>query len=146
MTVGSDVLARYVAVLENLRPGGLDALDTVMAPDVAFRDPFNAVTGIDKVKRIFAALFADCTDVSFRVTRSFDGGDRAALLWVMSYRLRYPRARRREVEGMSLVGIDRGRGLITAHIDHWDAAGQFYETLPLLGTLLRLIRRRLRVR
>jgi hypothetical protein len=34
-----------------------------------------------------------------------------------------------------------GRAL--SHIDHWDAGGQFYARLPVLGTLIRLVKRRL---
>ncbi|MCF4165049.1 nuclear transport factor 2 family protein [Zavarzinia compransoris] len=143
---GTDLLGRYVAVLEGLTAETLDRLDTVMAPDIAFRDPFNAVLGLGPTKAIFAHLFRDCTDVVFKVTARFEDDARAALLWRMDYRLRRGRgAPLRVIEGMSLLDLDRGRGVVAAHADHWDAAGQFYETLPVIGTLLRLIRRRLRV-
>jgi hypothetical protein len=33
-------------------------------------------------------------------------------------------------------------GRVREHIDHWDAAAQVYERLPLIGGLMRLIRRR----
>jgi steroid delta-isomerase len=35
------------------------------------------------------------------------------------------------------------QGLITLHRDYWDAAQQVYEKVPLLGAVLRLIRRKL---
>ena len=34
-------------------------------------------------------------------------------------------------------------GRISEHIDHWDAAAQFYERIPVLGWLIRKVRRRL---
>jgi len=33
-------------------------------------------------------------------------------------------------------------GKVARHIDHWDASKAFYEKLPLVGALLRAIRRR----
>ena len=48
------------------------------------------------------------------------------------------------VEGMSEINFDE-RGLVCQHIDHWDAAGQFYEKLPLIGTIIRITRSRLQV-
>jgi hypothetical protein len=29
------------------------------------------------------------------------------------------------------------------HLDHWDAAAQVYEQIPLLGSVLRVLRRKL---
>lgn len=48
------------------------------------------------------------------------------------------------IDGVSEVRFD-SVGLITAHIDYWDAARQLYEKLPLLGGVLRMIRHRLAV-
>lgn len=46
--------------------------------------------------------------------------------------------------GMSEVSF-AADGRVNKHIDHWDAARQFYEKLPLVGGLLRIIRSRLKV-
>jgi hypothetical protein len=35
------------------------------------------------------------------------------------------------------------QGLIVLHRDYWDAAQQIYEKIPLLGSVLRIIRRKL---
>jgi steroid delta-isomerase len=37
-------------------------------------------------------------------------------------------------------------GRISEHIDHWDSGGQFYERIPVLGWLIRLVRKRLELR
>jgi hypothetical protein len=43
---------------------------------------------------------------------------------------------------MTEVHFDQS-GKVAAHLDHWDAASQLYEHVPLLGGVLRIIRRRL---
>ena len=46
--------------------------------------------------------------------------------------------------GMSEV-IFAADGRVSLHVDHWDAAQQFYERLPVIGGVLRMIRSRLTV-
>jgi len=139
-------LDRYVRAMEGLTAATVARLDEVMVPDVYFRDPFNAVTGIDKVQQIFAALFEDCTAVRFEVRRRFRNGEHAVLVWSMGLRLRrYAKGPDWTIDGMSEITLHPESGLVTAHVDHWDAAGQFYERLPVIGGALRLLRRRLMV-
>ncbi|PWR24076.1 nuclear transport factor 2 family protein [Zavarzinia compransoris] len=130
--------------MEGLRADTVATLGDVMAPDIRFRDPFNAVTGLDRVQRIFSALFEDCDAVRFSVGRRFRDGEHAVLAWTMAFRLRrYAKGPDWTIEGLSEITLDPASGLVVAHVDHWDAAGQFYERLPLVGGVLRLLRRRL---
>lgn len=46
------------------------------------------------------------------------------------------------VDGVSEVHLTPD-GKVAAHLDHWDAGSQFYARLPVLGFLIRLVRRRL---
>ena len=46
-----------------------------------------------------------------------------------------------DITGMSSLLFDEA-GKIKSHTDHWDAAGQFYELLPLIGPALRAVKRR----
>jgi len=43
---------------------------------------------------------------------------------------------------MAEVTLDAG-GRVLRHVDHWDPAAQIYEREPLLGGLMRYLRRRL---
>jgi hypothetical protein len=52
------------------------------------------------------------------------------------------RNRRFSIDGVSEVAFDEA-GKVRSHIDHWDAAGGLYERLPLIGAVLRHLRRRL---
>jgi steroid delta-isomerase len=48
------------------------------------------------------------------------------------------------IEGVSMVRFDAEERVVE-HIDYWDAAEQFYGRLPVIGTLLRGIGRRLQL-
>lgn len=137
------VAAAYARFWENLAEADLGRLDAVLAPDVRFRDPFNDVRGLDRVRAVFAKMFRLLQDVRIEVTDCAVSSDKPVcyMRWVFSYRLRrWPRAWR--LEGVTEVHFDE-RGMVAAHLDHWDAASQVYEKMPAVGFLLRRLRRRL---
>ena len=47
-----------------------------------------------------------------------------------------------KVEGLTEVKFGED-GRVSLHIEHWDAARQLYEHFPLIGPLLRHLRRRI---
>ena len=141
-----DPVAPYVALLEGLSPARLDALKAILAPEVRFSDPFNDVTGPERVVAVFDDMFRRLPDLTFTVTdrctsRQTDGGHRAYLCWTLRGRAR-PGGRTWRFAGVSELQFDPA-GRLILHRDHWDAAGQLYEKLPLLGPILRALRRRL---
>lgn len=131
----------YIAVFETLTPERLDELIGLCAEDVRFVDPFNNVRGRSRFRAVFAKMFADVADVSVQVTDWAVSGHTAYLRWKFAFR---PRKSDRlwTIDGMSELHFDSA-GSLRAHIDHWDAARQFYEKLPVIGRVLRWIRRRL---
>ena len=135
-------LARYVAALEGLDGTRVAALGELLTPDVRFRDPFSDVTGRERMLLVFHRLFEDCTDVRFVAGAPMRAGLRAYVPWVMEYRIRrWTRGAPWRIEGASEIQLAED-GRVAAHLDLWDAASQFYERLPVIGAVLRAIRRR----
>ncbi|MQX34913.1 nuclear transport factor 2 family protein [Roseospira navarrensis] len=133
--------ARYVAFFEGMTPEALDRLAEVATADIHFVDPFNDTVGLPALRRILAAMYQDTQDPCFRVThRAFDG-DVCFLRWVFTARIKALGGDWR-IDGMSEVRFAED-GRAREHIDHWDAARQFHERLPVLGWVLRRVRRRL---
>jgi hypothetical protein len=126
---------------QGLTPAGLQELDRVYADQARFRDPFNEVVGIAAIRRIFAEMFEQAPDARFSV-REVAGT--APVLYVR-WDFTFTPGRAREpwyVEGVSRLALD-GDGRIVDHIDFWDPAAGIYERLPLLGAVLRWVRRRI---
>ena len=136
----ADAAARYIAYFETLSPARVAALDTVCAEAVHFRDPFNDVRGIAAMRRVFEKMYDDVRNARFAVLDHAVSGARpiAYLRWRFTGKTRLGAV---TIEGMSEVHLgDDGRAV--AHIDHWDAAGQLYERVPVAGAMLRWVRRR----
>lgn len=141
--MSAEALARLKAYWEGLTRERVGSLDAVYAPDVHFRDPFNDVRGIEELRRIFGHMYETLEEPRFAITETILEGDRAVLVWDFDFRIRAwkPRVTQR-IHGLSVVrfGAD---GRVTDHRDYWDAAGELYAKLPLVGPLVRYLARRM---
>ncbi len=132
-----DMLDAYVAYFERLSPETLGELDALVTPDVRFKDPFNDLRGVADMRRAMAMAFDHGTP-RFEVIDRARSSHAAYLLW------RYALGTGFVIEGMSEIRFAPD-GRIAEHIDHWDSGSQFYSRIPVLGWLIGLVRRRLRV-
>ena len=134
---------RVRAFYERLQPGDLARLAEVYAPLVYFRDPFNEVRGIDEVSRIFRQMFEHLDDCRFAFRDTVVDDTGALLTWDMTFRIR----RLRPLELRTIHGATHLKyapdGRIAYHRDYWDAADELYAKLPLIGPLMRWLRRRM---
>ena len=129
----------YARYWETLSPATTGDLRGLARPDLVFRDPFNEIRGVDAVVAMLERMFRDLGQPRFVVTRIASDGPVSFIRWDFTFELR---GRPLRIEGVSEVEID-GEGKVARHIDHWDAAGQVYERIPLLGGLLRQVRKRI---
>ncbi len=133
-------LARLIDCFEAIAPDNLSRLGEIYTDDVSFKDPFNEVRGLTAVTRIFAHMFTQVDAPRFVITGSVLQGDQAFVTW--DFRFRMKRFVRDEqcIRGAShLKFADDGRASL--HRDYWDAAEELYEKLPVLGALMRVLRR-----
>jgi steroid delta-isomerase len=141
--VSAGALASLRAYWESLTPGRLEALDTVYAPEAYFRDPFNEVRGIDELRRLFAHMYDTLDEPRFAIVETILQDDRAALIWDFHFRIKAWKPEVAQcIHGLSVVRFGPD-GRVTWHRDYWDAAGELYAKLPLVGPLMRFLARRM---
>lgn len=133
-------VAALAAFYESLTPASLERLDALYAPSARFIDPFNDVTGREPIRRVFEHMFNTLDSPRFVVLEAMAGRHSAFLLW--TFQFRRAGGREQQILGTTHLRFDE-QDRVLLHHDHWDAAGQLYETVPLLGTLMRWLRRRL---
>ncbi|NQV78988.1 MAG: nuclear transport factor 2 family protein [Alphaproteobacteria bacterium] len=136
--------AAYAGYFSRVSPDNLDELRGFCAPDVRFRDPFNDVRGQDQIVRIFAQMYGDVAEPAFEVIDHAVSGSRGYIRWILRFNHKKT-GKPFSVDGMTEVHFD-DMGRVAAHLDHWDVASQLYEHVPVLGGILRVIRRRLALR
>ena len=134
-------------VPEDLAPGG--RLGRVYHPQARFKDPFNEVQGLPALQAIFGHMFQTLQAPRFTVRSRVAQGDEAFLTWDFHFRRRGSGggggggggAAEWCIHGASHLqfGAD---GRVQSHRDYWDAAEELYEKLPLIGALMRWLKRR----
>ena len=138
---GDPRVQAVVDLFESLAPDDLPALRGVYAADAHFKDPFNQVQGLPAIARIFDHMFRQLDDPRFSVRDIVAEGDALFLTWDFNFRTRGSGARAMRIHGASHLRFGVG-GQVTMHRDYWDAAEELYEKLPLVGALMRWLKRR----
>ena len=135
--------ARVRAFYEHLAPADVDRLEALYAPDAYFRDPFNEVRGLPEIRRIFGQMFEHLDDARFAFVDEAIDERGAFLTWDMTFRIRrLSPAEVRRIHGATHLRFAPD-GRIAYHRDYWDAADELYAKLPLIGPVMRWLKRRL---
>lgn len=138
----SDFLRRFAKDFAALNKDNLERLGQLYSDDALFCDPLHEVRGLDNLRRYFAQLYANVSDLRFDF-HSFDQvrEGEGYLRWTLSYR--HPRLAGGQpirVEGCShLLWRDK----VHRHHDYFDAGALLYEHAPLIGRPVRWLKRRL---
>lgn len=134
-------LARVVRFFETISPASTQEIDAIYSADAFFKDPFNEVRGIADIKRIFLHMFVQVDGPRFIVTDAVEQGDVAFLVWEFRFRMkRFDTATEQVIRGSTHIRFD-ANGRVSFHRDYWDAAEELYEKLPVLGSLMRFLKR-----
>ncbi|NCW78882.1 MAG: nuclear transport factor 2 family protein [Oxalobacteraceae bacterium] len=133
-------LEQLIRFFEQIDPSNVSQLSRVYTPDAFFKDPFNEVSGIDAITHIFRHMFDQVDSPRFIVTNSVMQGEQAFLTWDFLFRMKRFSVQEHCIRGATHVrfAVD---GRVNFHRDYWDAAEELYEKLPLLGSLMRALKR-----
>ena len=135
-------LHRLVDFWQTLTPEMVPSLPDVYSEDAHFRDPFNEVNGIEPIKRIFADMFVRLEQPRFTIIETIEQDHGALLIWDFDFQTRTLRPlQKRRIHGTSHIRF-AADGRVQYHRDYWDAAGELYEQLPLVGSLMRFLKKR----
>ena len=134
-------IARIVTLFEQLTPADIDRLGEFYTADARFKDPFNEVQGVPAIQQVFRHMYASLHEPRFVVRDVIVQGDQCFLSWDFVFRFKRFSNELQTVRGGSQLQLDP-IGLITLHRDYWDAAEELYEKLPLIGGLMRWLKKR----
>jgi hypothetical protein len=132
-------LADYVAVLENLSSENLNSLCNITAEGFSFKDPFNHTHTQADFIAIMEDMFQRLSLVRFQVHSSVQQGQHAFIYWTFygdsSFTAEF------SFEGVSRIEANDS-GKVMLHHDFWDGS-ELMEKLPLLGAVIRKLRKKL---
>ena len=132
---------RIVARFESLSLQDLPLLAEIYTPDAHFKDPFNEVQGVAAIQAIFAHMFESLDGPRFVIRERIVQGGQCFLSWDFVFRMKRFSTDEQVIRGGSHLML-AADGRIAVHRDYWDAAEELYEKLPVLGALMRWLKRR----
>lgn len=132
---------RIVARFESLSLQDLPRLAEIYTPDAHFKDPFNEVQGVAAIQAIFAHMFESLDGPRFVIRERIVQGGQCFLSWDFVFRMKRFSTDEQVIRGGSHLML-AADGRIAVHRDYWDAAEELYEKLPVLGALMRWLKRR----
>lgn len=135
---------KIAVFFETLTPQAVERLGEFYTADAYFKDPFNEVRGLAEVQGVFRHMYTALQAPRFFITGRIVDGDECFLSWDFKFSFRgiAPGTEQTVRGGSHLKLVADGR--IRYHRDYWDAAEELYEKLPVLGSLMRWLKRRAR--
>jgi hypothetical protein len=127
---------------ESLSPQSLGNITELYDADAYFKDPFNEVRGQSAIMQIFQHMFKQVEAPRFIIKQSVLQESDAFIVWDFEYRLRGTYSQQK-IHGSSHVRFNSA-GKVVYHREYWDAAEELYEKIPLLGYLMRFLKRKAR--
>ena len=134
-------LDSLVEWFETLTPESVSRTAAFYAPEATFKDPFNEVTGAERIECIYGHMFGQVLHPRFHVLERIQDGRKAVLIWECHFHMK-AEGPATIVRGASHLHFNAD-GLISLHRDYWDAAEELYAKAPGLGLLMRWLKSRL---
>ncbi|NVO04489.1 MAG: nuclear transport factor 2 family protein, partial [Rhodoferax sp.] len=137
----SAAAAALAQFFEHLSEQSVGNVARYYASDARFKDPFNDVRGVAAIQQIFQHMFVQLEQPRFVVTQTVVQGTQCFLTWEFRFGFtRFQRGQPQVILGATHL-VFNAQGLVTLHRDYWDAAEELYEKLPLVGGLMRWLKR-----
>jgi ketosteroid isomerase-like protein len=133
-------LDKLIHFFESISQENTVDLKQIYTEDVFFKDPFNEVNGIQHVITIFDHMFHQLDQPRFVVTTHVSQGDQAFLTWDFLFKMKRFNRNEQCIRGASHIRF-AADGRVSYHRDYWDVAEELYEKLPLIGSVMRGLKR-----
>ncbi len=143
----NSILQEYVDFFGKITKDNVQELAKLLTEDIHFRDPFNDLIGRERMLEAFSDMYNHCDDPQFHMLAVVADSERAFLKWRFSFTPKSKVFNGGEL--VSFIGISEVAfapdGRIREHLDYWDSAREFHERIPVLGAVLRNLRKRLAI-
>ncbi len=147
-TLSERVVHRFKRLYQQLNAGNAHGslIDQVYSPEMVFEDSFHRIEGVPDFKAYCASVYENLSYCHFEFHQSWINQEDAMLIWTMRYA--HPRLNKGNeitLEGASHIRFDniRYEGKVYYHRDYFDGGRLLYEHVPLLGSVIKQLKKRM---
>ena len=114
-------------------------IETFYADDVQFQDPVRKITGLENLRLYHNQFNKNLVQGGFKYTQQTLLHDKAYLSWKLELEYKVPK-KRVTVSGITVLLLS---DKIISQRDYYDAGALFYENLPIVGPIIRALKKQL---
>ena len=130
----------YISFFETLEAKRLLLLGRYYHRDARFKDPFHDVEGAQNIRNVFEKIYNQTSPkIRYAHYGLSEDGVTALLRWDYMFELK---SGKQVISGTTELTFDKD-GLIVSQIDYWDPSEAVYEKVPVLRSLVRMVKRKL---
>ena len=136
------VIDRFEALYSQFDKHAIELVPQVYADNIVFVDPITEHKGLTQVTHYFENLVSNTKHCECQILKRWDADEHTVLTWKMLFS--HPSIKSGavvEVDGVTHLTISNDR--VIYHRDFYDMGQMIYEHLPLIGSLVRAIKRRM---
>lgn len=121
-----------------------DVLKAFYHPDIHFIDPIGEMKGLETLTRYYEEMYKNLLSIRFDFKEAVHSKEASFVSWNMVYSVKaLKNGAPITVQGGSHLGFDLNTDLVNYHRDYFDMGAMVYEHIPVLGSVIRVIRGRL---
>lgn len=122
----------------------LEILNQFYSDDVQFQDPITKTDGLDQLKKHYTKSYQNIKSIRFDFSEFIAMDNKYSCTWVMTVAVNGLNSGKEfQVSGISILYFN-SEGLITYHRDYFDLSELVYEKLPLIGSVVRGVKSKLK--
>lgn len=134
-----EIIEQFKNYFTQLKSKNEVILDQIYSDEVVFTDPIHTINGLENLKSYFEKLNQNLIEGSFKFTDESIIKNKVYLHWEMDLQLKKPK-KRITAMGISVLTLDHK---IIMHRDYFDAGEVFYENIPLLGGIIKFLKKKI---
>ena len=135
---------RIIKAFNDLRADNLHILDSFYHPQLKFSDPLGNINGLSEMKAYYAKMYETVKDIDFDFSDITEEGNHIMAPWVMTLTAEGLNGGEPvRVTGISHITFDEATNLVIYHRDYFDMGEFIYEQIPVLGSIVRMVKKKL---
>lgn len=136
-----DIIDKFSSFYTDLASMQVSELGTIYSVDVTFIDPIAEHKGIEAVQTYFSNLLHNAKHCTFTIHEKLETtAGNFAVTWTMVYTSsRINKGKPISVDGITMLKLNNGE--ISFHRDYYDLGQMVYENVPVLGRIIKKIKR-----
>ncbi len=136
------VYERFKFFYQDYGENSLNLLKSIYSEDIQFKDPVHEIKGINQLSSYFKKGKQNLLSCKFEFVHEQITDHNAYITWNMHFKHKKIQSGRAvSIRGMSHIRFDDGK--ITLHEDSFDLGSMIYENLPVVGKLVKAIKKKL---